>query len=380
MNLFKWIKAQRIIAGIYMHALPKRAAVMRGGVCKKSRRWYRCKLAGGKASDGSPFYGYYKKGTVNKLVVYFAGGGLSWNQETAARRNTIHEMIAGELGYYFSRVEGWLDMTFTGIVDPQDSRNPFNDWNFIYVPYATGDFHAGNNDYPYTGLDGRPHVLHHRGAENTQRVLEASPAEFRSPEQLFIAGESAGAWGCVANAGRIARFFPNCKDITVYSDAAQITYSKWKEVVRDVWQAEPALYECLREDGQLIRDWFIKLREELGERVVLLHSNSAYDETLAQLQNKMQNDAYVLDEKALKEFHRDLCAVTRELEQQLPNYHYFICDHGKDPATGKTAHTTSRWPPRYYDAKVDDISLAEWLAQAVNEKHYRNVGRDLLTE
>jgi hypothetical protein len=377
MNLF-----QRLVIGgiVTLRSLFKRAAIMRGGSCKQSHRWYRYKLEGCKASDGSPFYGYYKKGTVNKLVVYFAGGGASWGEESAARPQDFKVMLSGKEGYYFPRLEGWLDLVFTGVVAPRDSRNPFNDWNFIYVPYVSADFHTGNNDFPYTGLDGQPHVLFHHGAENLQRILEASPVEFRSPEQLFITGESAGAFGCVANAARIAKFFPACTDITVYSDGSQCRYPRFKEVVRDVWKAEPALYECLQPDGHLIRDWFIKLREELGDTVVLLHSNSAFDETLAQYQNKLIHDTYILDERALKEFHHDLCVLVQELEQKLPNYHYFICDHGKDPKTGKTAHTTSRWPARFYDARVDGISMAEWLAQAVNGKQYRSVGRELLTE
>ena len=36
-----------------------------------------------------------------------------------------------------------------GITDIASDKNPFKDWSFVVITYATGDFHIGNNDYPY---------------------------------------------------------------------------------------------------------------------------------------------------------------------------------------------------------------------------------------
>jgi hypothetical protein len=61
----------------------------------------------------------------------------------------------------------------------------------------------------------------------------------------------------------------------------------------------------------------------------------------------------------------------------VPNYYYYIASHNKDPATGKTGHTTSRWPPRFYEDQVDGVSVAEWLRTAALDKQYRDVGSEL---
>ncbi len=68
-------------------------------------------------------------------MVYFAGGGVSINEETA-RDDTYNtteifiDMLANvtmNMGGLASDVEG----------------SPFENWSVILFPYATGDFHAG---------------------------------------------------------------------------------------------------------------------------------------------------------------------------------------------------------------------------------------------
>ncbi len=46
-------------------------------------KWYRVTPEGTKSSDGSEWHGIFRKGTENKVVVYFFGGGVSINDETS---------------------------------------------------------------------------------------------------------------------------------------------------------------------------------------------------------------------------------------------------------------------------------------------------------
>ncbi|MDR3336282.1 MAG: pectinacetylesterase family protein [Treponema sp.] len=345
--------------------------------CKKTHRWYRLKLPGAKAADGSPFSVYVKKGMANKLIIYFAGGGASWNGQTAAAPMSFQTIIEGKEGYYFSRLDNYQELFINGILGKDDRRNPFNEWNYIYLPYSTADFYVGNNEFPYTGTDGKRHILYHKGVENMRRALESIPPEFCRPESLFIIGESAGAFGVVANAGEVAAFFPECQDITVYADGSHIEYPGWKGIIRDVWKAAEDKYACVGEDGMLIRDWFIRLGKQLPG-AALLQSNSAFDETLSQFQNKLNHDQYTVTLQALEEFHRGLAQEVREIKAALPNFYYYIANHDKNPATGKTAHTTTRYPKRLYEDRVEGVSVAEWLKAAVINKQYRDVGSELI--
>jgi hypothetical protein len=360
-------------------AFCKRAAPYRGNL-KKARRWYKYALEGCTCSDGSPYSVYFKKGTKNKLVISFAGGGMSWNAETAARPDGLRKQILGILGYYFPLVPDYLDMFLAGMLDKKsDPRNPVDDWNFVYLPYASGDFHIGKNDFEYTALDGTPQILHHQGVRNVACALAAIPQEFLQPDQILITGESAGGFGCVAHTAAVAAKFPRCADIAVYVDGSQLQFAQsfWVNTIRDVWKADEQYYRCIDADGQLMVNWIQMTARELGSRVLWLQSHSVFDITLSLFHNIVNHNDPTLTKEALTEYHRGMAAATAILAE-IPNYYYYICDHDKNPKTGATSHTTAHWPKRYYDAKVEGISVAQWLDEALNRKKYRNVGKALL--
>lgn len=47
--------------------------------------WYAIDIDTAISSDGSKWQGYFRKGSENKIVLYFYGGGFSVNDYTAAR-------------------------------------------------------------------------------------------------------------------------------------------------------------------------------------------------------------------------------------------------------------------------------------------------------
>jgi hypothetical protein len=122
------------------------------GFFPKTHRWYKLKLPvdSARSSDGSPYSVYLKKGIPNKLIVFFSGGGMSWNEYTAARPMTVIRMLSGKDSYYFPMVRSYLELMNGGILAAKDKLNPFNDWNIILLPYSSGDFHVGNNEFLYS--------------------------------------------------------------------------------------------------------------------------------------------------------------------------------------------------------------------------------------
>ena len=46
-------------------------------------KWYRVADSAMKDSEGNGYHALFKKGSENKVMVYFAGGGVSVNEETA---------------------------------------------------------------------------------------------------------------------------------------------------------------------------------------------------------------------------------------------------------------------------------------------------------
>ena len=49
----------------------------------KVGKWYRVTTSYMKTSEGDRYRAFFKKGSENKVLIYFAGGGVSVNEETA---------------------------------------------------------------------------------------------------------------------------------------------------------------------------------------------------------------------------------------------------------------------------------------------------------
>ena len=113
-------------------------------------KWYTLDVDDSVSSDGSRWQGYFRKGSENKVLLYFYGGGFSVNDYTAARSMDV------DGGFYNPRLGTGLNvMTYAirkwGIGNSADN-NMFKNWTFIGVPYCNGDFHAGTGEKEYTAL------------------------------------------------------------------------------------------------------------------------------------------------------------------------------------------------------------------------------------
>lgn len=354
-------------------AFLRRARRYTGGF-PKTHTWYRAPLSGGTSSDGSAYSAYFKKGRANKTVVYFSGGGASWNEYTAARPTTLWRALCGRETYYYPYVRFYLELGMDGLLAANDARNPFNDWNYIYLPYSTGDFHIGSHDFAYT-KKGRQKLLRHRGGANVRLALQAAPQAFLGAEQVLICGESAGAFAALANAPGLAAFFPHAKRLAVYADGAQMCAPVWRQTMQQVWKTAPEYYEGLQPDGQLVRDWFLRLHQAFKGEVTCLHSVSAYDGVLASFESKLNDGDYIAGKKQLERFHENLAAAVGQLSAAMPEYRYYIYAHGRHPHTGATAHTIVRTPVHFYSEPGDGLSVCEWLSSAAQGAAVPNIGR-----
>ncbi len=163
------------------------------------------------APGADPAYKFWaRRGTENRLVVYFDGGGACWDNLTCAVPMLAREGGHSE-GFYKAELLPTDDpRRMSGIFDLDNPRNPVRDWSFVFVPYCTGDVHSGSNDATYRNLDtGQSYTLHHRGADNFRVVLEWMRANFAAPDQILVAGSSAGAYGAATHYARIRDAFPD---------------------------------------------------------------------------------------------------------------------------------------------------------------------------
>lgn len=127
-------------------------------------------------------------------------------------------------------------MNYSGIFDFTNNENPFKEWNFVYIPYCTGDLHWGKQDTEYT-KDSLKATIRHRGHVNFQLVLEWLKNHFKNPEPevIFVTGISAGSYGAIFNFPYIAEEFTN-SELHLLGDAGNgVITDAFKQNIDDTW-------------------------------------------------------------------------------------------------------------------------------------------------
>jgi len=323
--------------------------------------WKKMSLDGYVCSNGKPYQISLKEGTVNKLLVNFFGGGLSWNAETAANPLGIGAMLKKKDYYYISHISApMFKMMHIGLLDPKDQRNPFRDWYILNIFYTSADFHIGNHDFAYGDQ-----VLHHHGRKNVAAALGILPEFFpQTPDTLMIMGQSAGGFGALAYAPQIQALYPDCKHTVVYSEGSHIHSSLWPEIARDVWKVRPELLAYIKSDD-LIVDLFRYARDHMPDSTLFLHSNTLWDKMLVEMMYKMNHGKKIVNAEALKAFHHTLISAVRTLKREIPHYTYFLTEYEKNPKDGTTAHTFAGTPKFLYGEIQDSMSVANWLCRGI---------------
>jgi hypothetical protein len=136
--------------------------------------------------DSSAFTFFAKRGSVNKLLMYYYGGGACWDTLTCVLRRCTQNANPNPPG-----LGGW------GFGDLTNPDNPFKDWHVVRVPYCGCDVHLGDNavDYPPVPpfFPQGKHV-EHRGYDNAKLAEKWAREHFLNPTDMFVTGSSAGSY------------------------------------------------------------------------------------------------------------------------------------------------------------------------------------------
>ena len=345
----------------------------------ETHQWYRVPVEGGKTADGSEYHIYVRKGTTDHLCVFLSGGGIAWNPYTAARPVTGGRVLAWHPNYYWSNLRPFTQFfnIGVGITDNSARRNPFRDWNFVVITYATGDMHLGRNIYRYKDEEGQDQCLYFHGYENFLMSMRITKTLFAEADRLLIAGESAGAFAVPALAEQIHQeFYPSCHDVTLFSDSALLLNKEWKKTAREVWNVREDIAENIR--GQnLTLDWYRALYRRRGDQYRYLYACSVRDYLLSAFYNDVHNKKYDTDERMQRLFTRQLRDMVRALHKVTPSFGIYLYDWRRPVLyRGGTIHTMVR-QPEFYLHRRGIPSMAKWLAAAV-EGETHSVGLDLL--
>jgi len=160
--------------------------------------------------NGTPYVFFAKRGSVNNLVVYYQGGGACWNLTT-----TVVGTCKKETGAFDDP-----DNATSGFADLSNPENPFRDWNQVMIPYCTGDVHWGDATFTHEGsTPGQGITVEHKGAVNARVVEKWAREHFVMPDQVFVTGSSAGAYGAIASSPFLMEFAYPSSTFAVLGDA-----------------------------------------------------------------------------------------------------------------------------------------------------------------
>jgi len=141
-------------------------------------------------SKGTPWVFFVKRGSVNKTLMYYQGGGACWDYTSCSLPTHKTSTGPGDNPAAAS----------TGFADLSNPENPFRDWNAVFVPYCTGDVHWGDAVVDHESANGNQSVtIHHKGYVNAQVAEKWAREHFVNPDAVFVTGSSAGAYGAIVN-------------------------------------------------------------------------------------------------------------------------------------------------------------------------------------
>jgi hypothetical protein len=183
------------------------------------------------------------------LLVFMMGGGACWNELTClggAAANLQDAVGEAEIMADIPRVAALFDRSATD--------NPFRNASFVFVPYCTGDLHAGDAAKTYSFLT-KTQTIQHRGARNTDAIVKRLLATFPAPPKLWLTGASGGGYGAMLSHHRFKAAWPTTR-IDVLNDCGppvQPTGSIWSDM-QSSWKLElpPGCTGCEADVSKLL--------------------------------------------------------------------------------------------------------------------------------
>ena len=195
------------------------------------RQWTWVDFPGAHCRDGSGTgIGVNWIASSKKLAIFLDGGGACFNAQTCA-------MNPAKRGSMFNG---------SGIFDRSNAQSPLTDWNLVFVPYCTGDLHAGNNPQGSVPGVGPQQFV---GYANLELFLDRLVPTFPDATQILLTGVSSGGLGVISNASHVARRFPS-SNVVALDDSGPPTSTAalpacFQRLMRQLWNLDAtALADC----------------------------------------------------------------------------------------------------------------------------------------
>jgi hypothetical protein len=206
--------------------------------------------------DGSEAGFFLRRRPFDKnLVVYLEGGGACFNSLTClSNPKNVGDQYPGQDGIFQERDD-----------------NPVNGWNFVHVPYCSGDIFAGTKEnVQIPGVNGKQNFV---GYRNMQKIMDQLKTMMPDLENVLVTGVSAGGFGAIFHYPTAKERWPDSK-VVLLNDSGIPLEDEWlapclQTQFRNSWGLDDALPEdctaCRGENGGGLVEIGRYLRDRYGD-------------------------------------------------------------------------------------------------------------------
>ena len=285
----------------------------------------------------TPFSFFFREvPSSTRLLVYFEGGGACW--EWVSCSGMFDTSVAND------ELHG-----FAGIFDFGNPANPFIEHSVVFVPYCTGDVHIGDT-IQYYGDPATARPVAHRGFRNVSAVLEWVERNLAGPfEYVTISGTSAGSYGALYYAPRIASLF-SFATVSVIGDSGVPLLNDYPEILAR-WGSGKVIHHIRGESGGIERP-------DLSLEGAHQYFNSRHPNALiAQVtsdRDAIQSAFYLIS--GSPRAREASYAILDSVAAAVPRFRSFVvegADHGLFVSD------------EFYSYEADDVALVDWIRSAV---------------
>jgi hypothetical protein len=167
--------------------------------------------------DGTPTgVGVNPTARSTDVVIYLQGGGACWDGWSCLGMGLAANVSTGYGVDQFVREPALGAPAF----DRANPQTPWRDASWVFVPYCTGDLHAGDAVRSYLWQTSSI-TVHHAGRTNLASYLRRLAPTFPGARRVYLVGSSAGGYGVQLDYESVSAAFP-AAEVHLLADGAQL--------------------------------------------------------------------------------------------------------------------------------------------------------------
>lgn len=343
------------------------------GTSPKPDKLYKFYPEGAVSSDGSRYHALFRKGRENKLLIVLDGGGLIFDKLSAAYPSG-DVFVEGQLSFYDAYCKPSKNAyARLSMFHERCRKSPFYGWTLLYVPYATGDFHAGDGDFTYTDQEGKEAVFHARGNRNLHASIDFIKEFCPHPEKLVVLGCSAGGFGTAFVGNDILNCFPDCRDCTCIVDGAAFDFD-YRSAAETLWQVPASIAAEIR-TNDIVSDGLEYLYEHQKDRVKIGYVISLRDFALTRYQRYLDTRKdQDWPPEATERMEKIICGTISRLRKSIPELSFFLYNYNFNDLNGKPVKSNGAtshcclWMPEFMRFTREGCTGLQWVKNVIEGK------------